>query len=119
MDRAGIPLEFEPGQQRNRLRVIGKSVHRDRNGGILQVFDYIAVFEYVLTLSRWIQPERRNVVNAVKSDEGVVEDLCHFMAVRGNVFDAVVGSAACGVIEQSGGNPARVVQNVESRPVAV
>ena len=83
MNRGRGRLELEPGQQRLSLRMIGETANRNREGRVWEVFDHIAHFHNVLALTSRIQPERRDVVNVVEPNEGIVERLCDLVAVCG------------------------------------
>jgi hypothetical protein len=41
-------------------------------------------------LSGWVKPKRRDVVDVVETDEGVIEGFRDFVAMRGNVLEAVL-----------------------------
>src|SRR6185312_12098912 len=91
--------------------MVGESVDRDRECWIGKVLDHITILHEVLALSSWVLPKRRDVVDAVKTDKGIIEGLRDFVAVRGHVLEAAA--------EDAGIDPTGIIQDEESGQVAV
>src|SRR6185437_3652575 len=91
--------------------MVGEAVDRDREGWIRKVLDYVAVLHKILALSSGIQPERGDVVDVVKTYKRIIEGFSDFVTIRGHILEPPA--------ENAGIDPAGIVQDEESRQVAI
>src|SRR5579884_3453384 len=91
--------------------MVGESVDRHRIRRPRQIFDDVSNFEYILTLTGWVLPERSYVVQPIEAHKGIVEEFSDLMAMRGYVLESAS--------EQTWTDPARIIQHIEPREIAI
>src|SRR5262249_36725449 len=90
MNSAGRDFAGEVRRHGFILRMVGKAIrHGDGEGGVIQAFNHVTIFEVVLTLTVYRQPPWRYVVYAVASHERIVVTFRDLVAECGHISERV------------------------------
>src|SRR5215471_2110685 len=112
MQRARWNFKLEPLQQGLVLRVISEAVEHNRESLVRESLDHITDLQIVLAIPVGRKPPRRDVMNAVKGNEGIVEGLRHFVAESKDIQDVRTA-------EESGADPTGVVEHEKPYKIVV